>query len=327
MAVKDRVAALLGEERGRYVSGQELAEKLGCTRGAVWKAVRTLQSEGYPISAVTNRGYRLEDNADVLSEAGVKKYLAEAADRVFPQVFRCVDSTNTRLRELAAAGAPEGTAIIAGEQTAGKGRLGRSFYSPSDTGLYMSLLLRTAVPAEEAVLITTAAAVAVAEAVEEISGRECGIKWVNDVYIDGRKICGILTEASMSLENGGLEYAVPGIGINAYEPEGGFPEEIKNIAGAVFTELRSDARNRLAGEVLRRFTGYCDRLGERRFLDGYRRRLMWRGRRIQVIGAKESYTCTLEGVDDSCRLLVRTDSGELRTVLSGEISIRAADTH
>ena len=320
MAVKDNVAALLDERRGSFVSGEELAERIGCTRGAVWKAVRALQKDGWSITAVTNRGYCLETSADVLSEAGVRRYLGECG--VFPQVFKCVDSTNIRLRELAESGTPEGTAVIAGEQTKGRGRLGRSFFSPSDTGLYMSLLLRTSIPAQEAVLITTAAAVAVAEAIEEVSGTSCGIKWVNDVYINGRKVCGILTEASMSLENGGLEYAVLGIGINAYEPEGGFPEEIKNTAGAIFDSPAHDARNRLAGEVLRRFMSYYRFLEDRLFLEGYRKRLIWRGERINVISGKTAYSCILEDIDESCRLLVRTDDGEQKTILSGEISIR-----
>ncbi|MBR1765211.1 MAG: biotin--[Ruminococcus sp.] len=322
MAVKDSVAALLEERRGSFVSGEELAERIGCTRGAVWKAVRALQKDGWSVTAVTNRGYCLEAAADVLSEAGVRRYLCDNAEAVFPQVFKCVDSTNIRLRELAENGAPEGTAVIAGEQTKGRGRLGRSFYSPSDTGLYMSLLLRTEIPAQDAVLITTAAAVAAAEAIERVSGKKCGIKWVNDVYIGNRKVCGILTEASMSLESGGLEYAVLGIGINAYEPEGGFPEEIRDVAGAVFESRCADARCRLAGEVLGRFMNYYRSLESRLFLDGYRSRLMWRGERISVISGKESYPCVLEDVDDSCRLLVRTDSDERKTILSGEISIR-----
>ncbi|MBR4622706.1 MAG: biotin--[Ruminococcus sp.] len=322
MNTRERLAALLAENRGGFVSGEELAKELGCTRGAVWKAVRALQKEGYAISAVTNRGYRLEEKSDMLTAAGIKKYLGEAKDTVFPEVFKSVDSTNTRLREAAVSGACEGTAIIAGAQTAGKGRLGRSFYSPEDTGLYMSLLLRTDLPAEQATLITTAAAAAVAEAVEAASGKKCGIKWVNDVYIGDRKICGILTEASVSLENGGLEYAIVGIGINACEPKGGFPEELREVAAAVFDSAEGDLRNRLAGDVLRRLMRYYRELESRSFLESYRSRLMWKGEKIRVISGESSYSCVLEDVDDSCRLLVRTENGEKKTVLSGEISIR-----
>ena len=136
----------------------------------------------------------------------------------------------------------------AGMQTQGRGRLGRSFFSPSDSGLYMSILLRPDMAAADAVKITTAAAVSVALAVEKVSDQKPDIKWVNDIYINGRKICGILTEASFSMESGGLDCAVLGIGVNTYEPEGGFPEAIRDIAGPIFHERKSDMRNRIAAD-------------------------------------------------------------------------------
>lgn len=320
MAVKNELIKLFEQNRGRYLSGEEIAESLGCTRGAVWKAVKKLQSEGYDISAVTNRGYRL-DSADMLSAAGVEKYLGDNSG-ISLTVYKETDSTNTRLRELAANGAPEGTAVIAGMQTGGKGRLGRKFFSPSNTGLYLSILLRPEMTAADAVRITTAAAVAVAEAVEKISGKRSDIKWVNDVYMDGRKICGILTEASFNLENGGLDYAVCGIGINVYEPEGGFPEDIKDIAGAVLDTPAEDIRNRMAAMVLENFMGYYRHLSENSFLQGYQSRLMWRGEDINIIRGSEITPAKLIDADEKCRLMVRYEDGTEDTVSSGEISIR-----
>lgn len=320
MAVKDELIKLFEQNRGRYLSGAEIAEQLGCTRGAVWKAVKCLQNEGYCISAVTNRGYCLE-SGDVLSAAGIERYLGSDSG-IALTVFKETDSTNDRLRELALQGAPEGTVVIAGMQTGGKGRLGRSFFSPSDTGLYMSILLRPDMTAADAVRITTAAAVAVAEAAEEVSGRKADIKWVNDVYMDGLKICGILTEASFNPESGGLEYAVVGIGINVYEPDGGFPQELKGIAGAVLDEHGEDHRSRMAALVISGFMRYYRELAQNTFLDSYRRRLIWKNEKINLISGNVMTPATLIDVDEGCRLIAELENGERRTVSSGEISIR-----
>ena len=176
--------------------------------------------------------------------------------------------------------------------------------------------------AADAVRITTAAAVAVAEAAEEVSGRQADIKWVNDVYMNSRKICGILTEASFSLESGGLDYAVCGIGINVYEPEGGFPEEIRGIAGAVLSEPIEDARNRMAGLVISKFLRYYRELSEDTFLDGYRSRLIWRGEEINLIRGSEVSPAKLIDVDERCRLLIERPDGTRDSISSGEISIR-----
>ncbi len=323
MSVKDRLIALFENNRGEYLSGARIAAELDCTRGAVWKAVKSLQEEGYSISAVTNKGYCLDESTDVLSKAGIEKYL-KGGEGLDLQVFRVVDSTNTVIRDLANNGAKEGTAAISGEQTKGRGRLGRSFYSPSDTGLYLSILIRPEMSAADAVKITTAAAVAVAEAIEQVSSRRTDIKWVNDVYIDSKKVCGILTEAQFNIENGGLEYAVVGIGINAYEPRGGFPDEIRDIAGAVLDKPIADMRNRLAAEVLARFMRYYKELGESTFLESYRQRLMWRQEKINIINGSTVTPAVMLDVDSSCRLKVRLENGEEKLISSGEISIRHA---
>ena len=320
MSVKEELVKLFEQSRGVYLSGAELAQKLGCTRGAVWKAVKSLQNEGYCISAVTNRGYCLE-SGDVLSEAGIRKYLGKNSG-ITLTVYKETDSTNIRLRELASQGAPEGTAVIAGMQTKGRGRLGRSFFSPSDTGLYLSILLRPDMTAADAVRITTAAAVAVAEAAEDISGKKADIKWVNDVYIGGKKICGILTEAAFGLENGGLEYAVCGIGINVYEPQGGFPDEIKDIAGALLDKPDDDVRNRLAAGIIMRFMKYYRELSRNTFMQGYRDRLIWRGEEINIIRGSEVFPARLIDVDEQCRLITERTDGSREVVSSGEISIR-----
>lgn len=325
MKIKDKVLELLEKNIGDFLSGEQIAEKLDCTRGAVWKAVKTLQEQGYSINAVTNKGYRLDKNTDILTEKGIRKYLSNDTENWGLRVYKTLESTFINAREFANAGEPEGLTVICGEQTKGRGRLGRSFFSPSDTGLYMSILLRPEMAAIDAVKITTAAAVSVADAVEKISGLDTEIKWVNDVYLNGKKICGILTEASFNLENGGLDYAIVGIGVNAYEPDGGFPEEIRDKAGAVFPKKSNDIRNRLCAEILNSFKKYYNQLEENSFYEGYRSRLMWIGKQINIITPKTTVPALLLDVDKDCRIIVRYKDGREEAVSTGEISIRAVD--
>ena len=253
MSVSDQILDLL-EGADAPLSGEEMAAKLGVTRNTVWKAVNRLKEAGYEIEAATNRGYRLVSERNALTPQGVRRLLAGPAERCAIQVQESVTSTNTVLKGLAEQGGAEGMVLLAQEQTQGKGRLGRTFFSPKGTGLYMSVLLRPRFSAEEALSITTAAAVAVAEAVDQVTGQHARIKWVNDVYLRGRKVCGILTEAAVDFESGGLQYAVLGMGINIREPEGGFSPELAQVAGALFPgEVPAGARTRLAAAILNRF--------------------------------------------------------------------------
>lgn len=322
MTVREKTLELLQKEQGNYLSGAEIAEILGVTRTAVWKAVKSLQNNHYAIDAVTNRGYRLAADCDVLTEAGLRRCLLPDALATRVEVYRSVDSTNTVLRGLAAEGAPEGTAVLSGAQTAGRGRFGRSFFSPSDSGVYLSLLLRPDLAADRSVLITTAAAVSVCEAVSAVAGLEPAIKWVNDILVDGKKVCGILTEASFGMETGRLDYAIVGIGINVYAPDGGFPPELREIAGSLFPQRRAELRNQLAAEVLNRFSHHYKTLEQPDFIEEYRRRSAVIGRRVTVLSGGKSEPAAAIGIDDECRLLVRYDDGRQQALSSGEISIR-----
>ena len=195
---REDLLAILWQSADAYISGEELAKRLAVSRTAVWKAVGQLRRDGYRIESVPNRGYRLLSDSDVLSEEGIRRHLQHQELQL--QVYRTITSTNTVLKTLAAQNAPAGLALVAGEQTAGRGRLGRSFYSPADSGLYLSLLLRPHMSAVQATHLTACAAVAAAETIEELSGRPAQIKWVNDILVNGRKVCGILTEASIDCE-------------------------------------------------------------------------------------------------------------------------------
>jgi len=255
--------------------------------------------------------------------------LGPYAPRVALQYFDTLPSTNTRASQAAADGAPEGTLLIAASQTAGRGRLGRSFYSPGDTGLYMSMVLRPRLPAQKAVQLTAAAAVAVTDAVDEVFCLSAGIKWVNDIFLNDRKVCGILTESTLA-PDGTLARAVVGIGVNLAPPAGGFPPELADIVGALCpAECLAVQRFALAGAVWRRFFTYYDALPRPLFLPEYRSRSVAIGRQAVLVKpgqpAGQGQPVTVTGIDEDCALLVRTADGETRRVESGEISLRVTE--
>lgn len=322
MSINDQVLELLEKNRDGYISGAGIAKQLGVSRTAVWKAVNYLKSNGYIIDAVTNKGYRISNDNDILSAAGIKKHLKGPAKDIHIHTFDKVTSTNSVLREMADNGAPHGTAIAAASQTTGRGRLGRCFFSPPDTGIYVSLLLRPNTDINKAILITTAAAVSVCDAIEALTDKKPMIKWVNDIFIGDKKICGILTEASLGIENGNIEYAVLGIGINVYAPENGYPKELSKIAGNIFDSRHSEMRNRLCAEVLNSFMKRYNDLGSDKTYEDYKRHSLVTGRKISVISAKESVPGTAVDIDRNYRLIVRFDDGSEKALSSGEISIR-----
>ena len=320
--MKEKLLYILSEKQGEYISGQELADRLSVSRAAIWKGIETLRKDGIPIEASTNRGYMLCSYADVLSSESIRKKLGSLAERIRIRTCREVGSTNTEVREAAKQGEPEGFVVISERQTAGCGRRGRQFYSPAFSGLYMSILLRPDMTAESSLLITTAAAVSAAEAIEAVSGKKTEIKWVNDILTDGKKVCGILTEAALSLESGSLDYAVLGIGVNLREPEGGFPDELLGIAGALFDRPVPDARNRLAAGIVKSFFSYYDSLAEKRFFEAYKSRLTMLGRRITVIKPEGDFKAEAIDLDGDFRLAVRYDDGKTELLSSGEVSTR-----
>jgi BirA family biotin operon repressor/biotin-[acetyl-CoA-carboxylase] ligase len=324
MDLKDQVLETLERNKGRFVSGNELAVALYVSRNAVWKAVKALKSEGHDIQAVTNKGYRLAPESDILSKAGIDKHLGPLAGMLSIEVLKTVDSTNTAVKARAVRGAPEGTVVAAEEQTGGKGRRGRSFYSPAGTGVYFSILLRPNVKAFDATLITTAAAVAAAVSIEAVTGVKAEIKWVNDVFCHGKKVCGILTEGAFDMESGGLEYAVLGIGVNIKKPEGGYPPEIAGVAGAVYKngEPEPETRGRLIAEILKRFWAYYRNLTGKGFLPEYKARSLVIGRDVDVISGDLPRKAKALDIDDGCRLVVRYEDGSTEALSSGEVSIR-----
>ncbi|HJD36524.1 MAG TPA: biotin--[acetyl-CoA-carboxylase] ligase [Candidatus Blautia ornithocaccae] len=323
MGTKEKLLALFEADKGKFFSGEELAARLAVSRTAVWKAVNSLRKEGYEIQAVRNKGYSLSVSTDILSIQGVEKYLNPEHSYIELEILPDIGSTNDYLREKAAQGKGEGYAVVAGAQTRGKGRTGRSFYSPADTGIYLSLLLRPkdCGPAQ-AVKFTTMAAVAACEAIEKVSHRSPQIKWVNDIYIDGKKVSGILTEASVSLENGSLEYVLLGIGINVYPPEKGFPQELRETAGSVFQERKSDGKNQLTAGFLNRLMEIYTKEETGEYAEEYRKRSMVLGKRIQILTPEGEKGARALEIDKDCRLLVEYEDGNRELLRAGEIRIR-----
>ncbi len=322
MEIKHQVLKILEENRSNSVNGSKLASELYVTRSSIWKAVKALQKDGYHIEAVTNRGYCLLSHNDIVSSESITPYLKGNATSFTLEVRQSVTSTNTVAKELAANGAPEGTVIIAREQTEGRGRMGRSFYSPNSSGIYFTTILRPNLSIEDSLLITTAAAVAVAQAIEQVTGKKAMIKWVNDVFVEGKKVCGILTEASLNFENGGLEYAVVGIGINIKTND--FPEEIKHIAGSVFTEAPADApvNSMLIAEVLSNLANSMNSLTDKKYLEEYRKRSFLIGKDILVIKGNTSTPAKAIDIDEKARLVVEYEDHTREALISGEVSVR-----
>ena len=320
MTTKETVLQCLTQADGAAVSGAQMAEQAGVSRAAVWKAICALRDDGYAINAVTRGGYTLRADGGRLTAAAVTARLRTPGLAV--TALENTDSTNTCVRRLAEDGAPEGTVVVAAAQTAGRGRSGKSFLSPAGTGLYMSVLLRPQLAMGDALLITTAAAVAVAHAVERVAAVTAQIKWVNDVYVDGKKVCGILTEGALDLENGGLRYAILGIGINICPPAGGFPPELASIAGAL-TETGGEAlRAPLAAAVLDEFFALYPHLVEKPFYDDYVSRSLLTGRQIEVLRGGMHLPATALGIDRDLHLRVRYADGSEENLAAGEVSTR-----
>ncbi len=322
MELKQQVLKILEENRGVSMNGAKIADQLFVTRSAVWKAIKSLQKDGYVIHAVTNRGYCLISDNDIVSAESIRPYLRERAADFTLEVRESVTSTNTLAKELAGQGAGEGTVIIAREQTEGRGRMGRTFYSPSATGIYFSMILRPKLTIEDSLLITTAAAVAVVQAIERVTGVDARIKWVNDIFVNDKKVCGILTEASLNFENGGLEYAVVGIGLNVATAE--FPDEIRSVAGAILSDKPGDApiTSLLVAEVLNNISSMMDSLTSKKYLEEYKEHSFLLGKDILVLKGNDKIKARAVDIDDRARLVVEYEDNTLEALTSGEVSVR-----
>ncbi len=261
-------------------------------------------------------------NKNDISAKSIKRYLESGDIRV--EFSECVTSTNDIVKLRAENGEKEGLLFVAASQTAGKGRMGRKFISQKDTGIYFSILLRPELKAADTLLITTCAAVAAAKAIEELSGKKTLIKWVNDIYIGDKKVCGILTSASFDGKNGIISYAVLGIGVNVYFDDASVPFEIADIAGGMFDtpDYPSDAASRVAARITDLFMNEYAVIEEKNFVPFYRSRSYLDGREITVIKPSGTYAARAIEIDDSCALVVEYENGETERLTSGDVSTK-----
>ena len=317
--LKDDVLKELYESRV-VVSGEALAERLGVSRNAVWKCIKQLKKEGFVISASTNKGYFLEACKSALSPVIIQSELDANKLDCELLFFDEINSTNTKAKELAEQGYKNGTVVIARTQTGGRGRLGRKFYSP-ESGLYLSIIARPVLIDSEASRITSMCAVATAEAIESVCPLKVYIKWVNDLFVNNKKTCGILTEAGLNLENRSIDYVVIGIGINCAKQT--FPADLKDIATSLENECGLSVNiNSLAVEIIKRVLAGINNIGDASIIKECRKRSILLGKTITVLCGENSYDATATGIDDDGGLVVKLADGQIKTLKSGEVSVR-----
>lgn len=325
---RKQILELLRSEEG-FLSGQELSRRLGLSRAAVWKAVEALRRDGYEIEARTGLGYRLSAAPDVLTEAEIRSRLGptETVGRTLCCLEQ-VDSTNNYAKQLAQQGAPDGTAVLAESQTAGRGRMDRSFQSPKGQGIYLSVLLRPPLPPERLPPVTALAGVSVCGAVERVCGVRPGLKWPNDPVLNGKKLCGILTEMSLEAETGRVQSLVLGIGVNVGQGPEDFTPEVREMATSLLQALGQPvSRPRLTAALLEELDrAYAALLAGdlSAYLAAYRRDCVNLGKTVQLIpfGGGERETAQAVDVDGEFSLVIRGSGGRERTVRSGEVSVR-----
>lgn len=314
-------------EKGTYVSGQELSRHFGVSRTAVWKAVEQLKKDGYAIEAVKNRGYLLVENtAEVFGQTELESrmHTAWAGRKLY--FYDTIDSTNIRAKRLGEEGAPSGTLVVADQQTAGRGRRGRAWQSPAGSNIYFTIMLRPELAPDKASMLTLVMALAVAEGI----CRTCkgnvkpGIKWPNDIVLDGKKACGILTEMSLSVEQDSIQYLVIGVGINVGLQQ--FTEEVKDTAIALEEVYGNVGRSSLLANIMAAFEEVYDQFiaaGDLTPLcDLYNSLLVNQNRQVRVLDPKGEYDGTARGIRPTGELIVEKGDGSTVDVYAGEVSVR-----
>ena len=322
---KQIVLKLLREHTEEFLSGEAISRQAGVSRAAVWKAVEQLRQEGYGIESVPNRGYRLTRvTARLRSEELAEQFRDCRIGREL-LCFDTIDSTNNELKRRAVSGTVDGTVILADQQTGGRGRRGRSFVSPAGKGLYLSAALRPRCPLSEISTLTAWTAVALCDAVEAACGVRPGIKWPNDLVLNRKKLCGILTELEWEAESGEFSCVIIGAGINVSQDEADFGPEVAPIAISLAQALgTAPDRTELAARVIRSLNALYDDFPAQNaaYLDHFRRDCLTVGNPIKVISGAGERIGTAMGISDDFGLTVRWEDGSTETLTSGEVSVR-----
>jgi BirA family biotin operon repressor/biotin-[acetyl-CoA-carboxylase] ligase len=307
---------------GGYVSGQALCERFGVSRTAIWKAIRQLQEQGYQIEGVRNKGYHLIDSCDIMTKTEIISCIKGTFGRNV-EYYDTIDSTNIRAKRLAEEGADTGTLVVADCQNSGRGRRGRVWVSPAGKNIFMSLILRPDILPSQASMLTLVSALAILKGVKKATGLQTAIKWPNDIIAHGKKMCGILTEMSAELE--GVHYVVVGIGINVNMES--FPEEVSQIATSLLLETGViTRRSHLIASIMQAFEEYYEEFISQGDLSGlisvYNIHMVNALKEVRVLDPAGSYQGKALGINEKGELLVELPGGEVKHVISGEVSIR-----
>ena len=321
MATKDQVLSYLKQYKGSWISGESMSSKISVTRSAIWKQICKLREDGYVIQSSPKKGYLFQMAPDMLLPDEIRDGLkTEIFGKNQIVYFKETDSTNTRAKELASKGSPEGTLVISEKQTKGRGRKGRNWFSPSQAGIYTSLILRPRIPPNEAPKMTLLTAIAVAETLRSLTQLDANIKWPNDILINGKKIAGILTEISTEMD--AIDYIVVGLGMNVNTPD--FPEDIRKIATSVFIETgKYFPRVRLIREYLKWYEKYYKifiKTGFDPIIKRWKELTNIIGRKIMVEMIDKKYIGEVEDINNDGILILKDNNGRYRRISSGDVT-------
>jgi len=328
--MKYKILQVLKEKNMEYVSGEKLSEILGVSRTAVWKCINELKKEGYVIESVSKKGYKLESSPDILNEFEIGYGLNTRIIGRHICYFKSIDSTNNYAKKSAHEGCEEGTVIVADAQTSGRGRLGRRWESKEGSGIWMSVVLRPSIAPEDVQIMTLAASVAVVTALKRIAGVDAGIKWPNDIIIDGKKVCGILTEMSTEMDR--VNFLVLGIGININQKKEDFPDELKSTAislKAYMSENNMSVSNIRRNDIIKNVLLELEKQYENmkrgnteEIIRKWRENSVTLGRKVKIIYKNDEYEGMARDVTDDGKLIVDCCDGITRAVSSGEVSVK-----
>lgn len=324
MKNRDRVLQILYRKNGECVSSSEITGELGITRSAVFKIINELKKQGFDIESIHHRGYRLGNEKDIISPEIINEIIEKEGMNRSIQYFERVDSTNTFAKKILMEGESYPDIIIANEQEQGRGRLGREFYSPKGTGIYCSFILDPFIKIENSILVTVAASVAVSRAIEKVTKKDTRIKWINDIYIDDKKVCGILTEAVTDFETGIIGKIILGIGINFNTPSESFPDEITDRASSVFMDdTFGVTRNQLIAQLIIEIDECMNDIENDEIIRYYRNKSLVLGKMLEItyFGQEKPIQGKAVDIDRNGFLIIETKNG-LLTLNSGEVSIR-----
>ncbi len=318
--MKEKILEYLFTHQEEFTSGEVLRKKFNVSRTAIWKHIKTLKEEGYQITSISNKGYQLQIEEDQLVSYELEKILGKEIE-----VFQSIDSTNNYLKR-GMQDFPDKKMVLSEEQKQGRGRLGRDWYSPKGAGLFFSMLLKPKISMQESFKITGIAAAAVAEAIEEVTGLPAKIKWPNDITVNGKKVCGILTEVSGEMDK--INYLIVGIGINVNTPD--FSADLKAMATSLYLEKKEKiSRKDLFVTLAKKFFYFYDDFTERKNLQEVHGILEGRsailGKEIFVIRGEEKKQGMAMAISEDGFLKVRYDSGEEEVLSSGEVSVRGLE--